>query len=90
MSVYVENGSGFWSRALENMRARINQSQEVLDKLAKTDRVWDPYPHLSNSLLSRGNDSDVSKSPPPLYEAFPIGNNGTKVERPETEIGIAI
>ncbi|KAH7151704.1 hypothetical protein B0J13DRAFT_619330 [Dactylonectria estremocensis] len=39
MSAFVRNGEYFWNMPLENMRARLNQSQELLDELAKMNRV---------------------------------------------------
>ncbi|KAF7545771.1 hypothetical protein G7Z17_g8927 [Cylindrodendrum hubeiense] len=91
MSAYVENGSGFWSMALENMRVRINQSQELLDELAKTNRVWDPYPHLSNRSSDPENGPNARKPPPKLYGSFLLtAERSVKIGIPEPAIGIAI
>lgn len=89
MSEFMSKGGTFWSTSLGHMRARIDESQYLLDELAKTNILKYDLPNIGSNQRHRPNTSQAYGYKPPNPD-FPLPVTTTGIDVPKTVIGIAI
>ncbi|KAK7426592.1 hypothetical protein QQZ08_006922 [Neonectria magnoliae] len=88
MSEFVSKGGTFWTTSLGHMRTRIDESQDLLDELAKTNVILrNRLPSGDSSPQHNSNISQLYKPPTP---DFPLLVTAPGINVPAVAIGVAI